>query len=134
MAQTQVVIIYSPNQNKRRTVIIPDDDSQIPIHTANIVKGEAVMVGSLSDYQTIGPDAMLVAHTGQQPSSDRCIVHDGLTVKACVLGDPLIDTHPLGTLAIDTTGQASVGLSVVNGVAVIPVQTPPVNTVPAVGG
>lgn len=120
MPATKVIIIYSPNQNRRRTVIIPDDDSQIPIHTANIVKGEAVLVGDISDYRSIGPDAMLVAHTGKQPSSDRCIVHSNGKVVACVLGDPLIDTHPAGALTIDNTGKATVGLSVDNGVAVIP--------------
>lgn len=132
MAQTQIVIVYSPNQNKRRSVIIPDDDSQIPIHIANLLKGEAFMVGLLSDYQAIGPDALLALHTGKSPASDRCIVHNGLMVQAVVLGDPLIDTHPLGTMALDTTDKAAIGLSVVNGVAVIP--APPINAVPAVGG
>ena len=129
MPQTQIVIVYSPNQNKRRAVITPDDDSQVPIHTANIVKGEAVLVGSLSDYQQIGPDAMLAAFTGQQPTSDRCIVisPDAVnpTVVAVCLADPLIDTHPLGQLAVDTTGQAYVGLPVVGGVAQVPVAPPP---------
>lgn len=127
MAQTKVVIVYSPNQNKRRTVIIPDDDSHISIHTANIVKGEAVMVGNLSDYQFIGPDALLANFIGQQPTSDRCIVYANGQVQAVVLGDPSIDKHPLGTLAIDTTGQAYVGLPVINGLAQIPVPSPPVS-------
>ena len=95
MAQTQIVIIYSPNQNQRRTVIIPDDDSQIPIHTANIINGEAVLVGSLVDYQNIGPDAMLAAYIGQQPTSDRCILIDNTnTVVAVVRADPAIDYQP----------------------------------------
>lgn len=120
MAQTKVVIIYSPNQNVRRTVIIPDDDSQIPIHTANIVKGEAVLVGSLSDYQTIGPDAMLVAHTGQQASNDRCAVVGNLgNIIAVVRGDPLIDTHPLGTLIAHST--AITGGTLINGIYTAPI-------------
>ena len=132
MAQTKVVIVYSPNQNLRRAVIKPDDDSQIPIHTANIAKGEAVLVGSLSDYQTIGPDAMLAAHTGKQPTSDRCIVHGNGQVMAVVRGDPLIDTHPLGTVALDTTGQAYAGLPVVGGIAIIPAPAPAPAPSPAV--
>lgn len=123
MAQTQVIIIYSPNQNVRRRVIIPDDDNQISIHSDNIAKGEAVLIGNIQDYQMVGPDAMLAAHTGQQAATDRCIVISpnaiNPTVAAVVRGDPLIDVHPLGRLAIDITGQAAVGMSVVNGVAVI---------------
>lgn len=92
MAQTKVVIIYSPNQNRRRTVVKPDDDSQIDLHLNNIIKGEAAFVGTLADYETIGPDAMLEAYTGKTPSSDRCIVVHNNTVIAVVCADPLIDT------------------------------------------
>lgn len=121
MAQTKVVIVYSPNQNKRRTTIIPNDDSEVAGHAANIASGEMVMIGDLSDYRNIGPDAMLVTYTGQQATSDRCIVIAQNTVAAVILGDPLIDKHPLGTLAIDVTGKATIGLPVINNVAQIPV-------------
>ena len=121
MAQTQVIIIYSLNQNKRRTVVIPDDDSHIPVHTANIQPGEAVLLGSLAEYKAIGPDAMLVNHTGKQPSNDRCVIHANGKINAVVSADPLIDTHPLGQIIHDTTGVARVGYTVTNGVINIPI-------------
>jgi hypothetical protein len=120
VAQTKVVIVYSPNQNLRRTVIIPDDDSQISIHTANILPGEAVLVGSLADYISIGPDAMLMAYTGRQPSSDRCMVISNDNVVAVFKGDPLIDTHPLGEVVADVTGKAMVGATYKNNVLTQP--------------
>lgn len=123
MPQTKVIIIYSPNQNRRRRVIIPSDDSQTDLHAQNIAKGESVLIGTIADYRNIGSDAMLKAHTGQGPAPDKCIVvGKGVnpTILAVFCGDPLIDTHPLGTVVSDVTGKATVGLSFVNGIAVLP--------------
>lgn len=120
MAATKVVIIYSPNQNLRRTVIIPSDDSEVRVHAANIHPGEAVLVGTLADYQKIGPDAMVLAATGIAPTSDRCAVvdHTG-KVAAVVKGDPLIDSHPLGTLVAHP--MAITGGRLINGIYAAPV-------------
>lgn len=122
MPQTKVIIVYSPSQNKRRTVIIPDDDSQVNIHATNIAKGEAVFIGSLLDYQTIGPDAMLIAHTNQQASSDRYAIIDGVgNVVLMALLDPLIDIIPQGYIAIqDSQKQLMVGATFVNGIVTLP--------------
>ena len=99
MPQTKVIIIYSPNQNVRRTTIIPHDDADIDIHVNNISKGEAVLIGEKSDYDTIGADAMLEKHTESKPSSDRCVVVDGDDNVCCLIkGDPLIDLHSEGRI------------------------------------
>ena len=108
---SKVVIVYSPGQALRRTVIIPDDDSQVPIHVANVVPGEAVVVVSLGLYRLIGPDACLEQVLGRKKQSDRCAVVDG---RGVVIGlmpmDPAIDRHhPLGTLYADPEGKAVVG-------------------------
>jgi hypothetical protein len=128
VAQTQVVIVYSVALGRRRTVIIPDDDSEVPIHLANILPGEAAFAGSLAQYHGIGPDAMVFAKTGHAPLSDRCIVVAPnavpQSVAAVIRADPAIDSHPLGNIIIDVTGQAVPGLLVVNGVAVLPVFPP----------
>lgn len=110
MTKTKVVIVYSPGQGLRRTTIIPDDDSQVPIHTANLAHGEAVMVGLLSDYRRIGPDAMLVRYLGRKPTTDRCaVINAAGYVVAVIRADPAIDRHPAGRLHRDPKGVAVVG-------------------------
>jgi hypothetical protein len=110
MARTQVVIVYSPNQGIRRTTIIPDDDSQIPVHTKNIAPGEAVMVGTLSDYRRMGPDAMLARFLGRKPTTDTCAVINAAGIVVHVIrADPAIDRHTAGRLHRDTNGKAVVG-------------------------
>jgi hypothetical protein len=49
-------------------VIVPDDDSQVSIHTSNLAPGEAALVGLLSDYQSIGPDARPISMAGRTRS------------------------------------------------------------------
>lgn len=98
MASTQYIIVYSPNQNARRRVVKPDDDSQIAGHIATHLPGEAYLLVSIDDYNSQGPDALLLAHTGNPPSSDHCmIIQDGTCLGHCK-ADPLIDTHPDGEL------------------------------------
>ncbi len=110
MSQTQIVIIYSPNHGRRRTVILPDDDSQVPVHTTNLAPGEQVMVGSLSDYLTIGPDAMLQRYLGKPPVNDRCaLVNAAGVVVAHLCADPLIDRVDGHTLHHDPQGKSVVG-------------------------
>lgn len=99
MAQTKVIIIYSANQNRRRTVIKPHDDSHVYHHALNIAPGERVLIGTLADYDSIGPDVMLEKHTGQKASSDRCVVVDADgNVTHGLKADPLIDNHPSGVI------------------------------------
>src|ERR1700679_1053146 len=113
MAQTKVVIVFSPNLRSRRTVIIPDDDSQISVHVSNLQPGESVVVGSLSDYQTLGPDVMLSRQFSQSASNHRCIVVNAFgVVTDVVMMDPQIDQHPHGQLLHDPLGLALVGQSV----------------------
>lgn len=143
MAATQVGIIYSSSQKVIRQIIhtrwlgydknrnpIPDpnaDDSSLDAHKNAMLPGESWATIPISDYDTITSHSGLHTYlglTGTPGVSDRCIVHGNGLVKAVVLGDPQIDTHPLGALVADTTGKAVVGLSVVNGIAQIP--APPV--------
>lgn len=101
--KTKVIIVYSPNLAKRRRVIIPDDDSEISVHQTNVSPGEAVHIGKITDYELIGPDAMLANHLGVQSSSDRCvIVNNGIVIGGCC-ADPAIDTHPEGDLVLHPT-------------------------------
>ena len=98
MASTQYIIVYSPNQNVRRRVVQPDDDSQIAHHLATNLPGEAYLLVSIADYNSQGPDALLLAHTGKSPASDHCmVINDGACLGHCK-ADPLIDTHPDGQL------------------------------------
>jgi hypothetical protein len=117
VAATKVVIVYSPNQGMRRTVIIPSDDSQVPIHTANLQPGEAVMVGSLSDYRwNYGPDKMLARYLGRQPTTDRCaVVNSAGYVVGLLKMDPALDRPPpLCRLHRDPNGVAVVGQLAMN--------------------
>lgn len=110
MARTQVVIVYSPGQGRVRTVVIPDDDSQVVVHTRNLMPGEAVLVGTLADYQKYGPDAMLARFLGRQPTTDRCaVVNSAGFVVGIVRADPAIDWHPAGRLHRDPQLKAVVG-------------------------
>lgn len=115
MPRTKVVIVYSPGQARRRTVILPDDDSQVPVHTRNIAPGEAVLVGTLTDYRRYGPDVMLERYTGRKAQADRCAVinHAGYVV-GIIQADPVIDRHPAGRLHRDPAGVAVVGHSCKN--------------------
>jgi hypothetical protein len=111
MAQTLVVIGYSFNQARRRKVTIPDDDSEVP-GLVDWMKsmGEQVMVGLLSDYRTIGPDAMLARYLGRPAISDRCaVVNASGIVTAHINADPAIDRHPTGTLHHDPHGKSKIG-------------------------
>lgn len=111
MAKTKVVIVYSPGQALRRTVIIPSDDAQVPMHTANLAPGEAVMVGSLWDYRAMGPDMMLFRHVWRSPATDRCaIINPAGYVVAVSRMDPAIDRlPPLHRFHRDPKGVAVVG-------------------------
>jgi hypothetical protein len=110
MSKTQIIIVYSPTQALRRTVIIPDDDSQVSMHTKNIQPGECVVVGLLSDYRLYGPDAMLSRYLNRQATTDRCAVidHTG-TVVGIVNADPAIDRLPLHRLHRDPQNKAIIG-------------------------
>jgi hypothetical protein len=116
MAQSQVVIVYSPGQALRRTVVIPDDDSQVPIHTQNLQPGEAAVVVSLGLYRLVGPDAALASVLGRTAISDRCALADATgKVIGLIRADPAIDRrHPLGTLYHDPGAKAKVGGGVHN--------------------
>jgi len=121
LAQTKVVIVYSPDQCRRRVAYVPDDDAEVPgllAHVANFDSRLGLMVGDRGDYHRLGLDEMLKRFTGRPPSSDRCIVKgaDG-TVAAVIHGDPTLDTHPLGQILHDITGNARVGQMVVAGIA-----------------
>lgn len=108
---TKVVIVYSPGQALRRTVIIPDDDRQVPLHVRNVAPGEAVLVGSLGLYRLIGPDEMLRRVLGRKSVSDRCAVVDARGVVIGHIGaDPAIDrNYRHGTLHHDPEGRTVVG-------------------------
>lgn len=146
MVAQNIGIIYSANQQVIRAVIdtrisldangnrivVPGDDSQLALHQGSIKNGEAWATVPCAIYDTHTSTLETHAYLGLSGIpmvTDRCIVISpnavSPTVAAVVLGDPLIDTHPLGALVADTTGQAAVGLPVVSGVAQIPV-TPPV--------
>jgi hypothetical protein len=107
MSKTQVVIVYSPNTGCRRRTIVPiasdpdDWDSvRVPLHAANLQPGEAVMIGTLSDYHTMGPDAMLARYLGRPAQNERCAVihHATGVVIGLIQADPKLFQHPDGHL------------------------------------
>jgi len=111
MARTQIVIGYSFGQGVRRTTVIPDDDSQVPTYVAWLASmGEQVLVGTLTDYRFLGPDAMLARFLGRQPTTDRCaIVNAAGYVVGVIRADPTMDRHPLGRLHRDPQMKAVPG-------------------------
>lgn len=139
MPAQNVGIVYSKNQQVIRRVIhtrwIGYDENHNPIidpnahddllkpHKEKLFPGEGWTVIPCDIYDS--HKHVMDHHTflklkGIPGVTDRCIVHDGGNVKAVVLADPLIDTHPAGMLATDVTGQAEVGHAVIKGVAQIP--------------
>lgn len=101
MPLTYIVIIYSIAQNRRRRVIISDnDDKDYDAHLNNIHPNEAIWKMSISDYQAgISIDDGLSKHLGVIALSDRCVVLDAQGNVICVIkGDPAIDIHPTGKI------------------------------------
>ena len=110
MPQSQVVVIYSVSLSSVRRIVHPEDDSQVQGHLFGLQAGEAALVGSLSDYRTIGPYAMLARYLGRPPVNDRCaIVNAAGIVLGHLRADPTIDRHPLGTLYHDPHSKSVVG-------------------------
>lgn len=110
MALSKVVIVYSPRHARRRTVIIPDDDSQVPIHTRNLKAGEAVLVVPLADYRLTGPDGLLEKHLGRPAENDRYAITDGagrVTHFLCM--DSSIDREYAGRAYHDPEARARIG-------------------------
>jgi hypothetical protein len=120
MSRSLVVIGYSPAQARRRSVAVPDDDSEVPGLVALFRKmGEATVVVSLGLYRLIGPDAALQQVLGRAPVKDRCALVDaGGVVRGFVGADPGIDRLPVHidghphTLRYDPDGTLQVGQGV----------------------
>jgi len=94
MVASNVAIVFSIAQSRRRRLIIPDSDAQLP---PRIQAGEGMHVFPLATYQTPGfnPDAFLAAHLGKPPLHDHCGFYDnGGTVRAVLSADPTIDRLP----------------------------------------
>lgn len=116
MSQTLVVIGYSPNQGVRRTTVIPDDDNQVSTYV-NWIRGigESVLVGTMSDYKLMGPDAMLARFLGRSRTTDRCaVINSAGYVVSIICADPLMDSHPEGRLHHDPSRVAVVGQQSLN--------------------
>src|ERR1700748_2629187 len=134
MAANNVGIVYSQNQQVIRRIIdtryigynangarIPNpnaNDALLTPHQNSIKPGEAWATIPVSAYDQISTHQGLhnyLGLTGIPGVTDRCIVYNNGVVVAVICGDPLITpNNPLGTIALDTTGQATVGLQVLN--------------------
>lgn len=122
MSKSLVVISYSPSLLSRREVVVPDatdppnwDQNNLPGHVARLrALGEGVLIGTLADYHSIGPDAMLARQFSLPAVSDRCLVVNGFgTVIAVQRADPKMDQHKLGRMVHDPQGLAVDGSSIV---------------------
>lgn len=90
-----IIIVYSPNQNLRRRVIVPDSESQVSCFVSSLLPGEEHLIVYQEDYDTYGPDALVGWATMGIPTSDQCmVIRNGVLLHANVSADHLIDTYP----------------------------------------
>lgn len=103
MAASNVAIVYSVAQSRRRRLIVPDSDQELPPRT---MTGEAILLVPMTTYIGKGfdPDVFLAQKLGKPALNDRCGFCDGTnTVVGVWAADPAIDTlrnltaraHPL---------------------------------------
>lgn len=89
MVATKVGIVYSIALRKRRWMVVPDSDTELPLP---VKQGEAYIEQLFTDYQQRGPDAAVQDASGGVSLSDRCAVIDNTnTVTSHVNADPAID-------------------------------------------
>lgn len=89
---TKVGILYSLAQRRRRALVIPDRDDQLPLTPR---PGEGYVEQSIEDYLALGPDHAVEQVAGGAPLPDRCALVDaGGIVRGGVQGDPAIDSVP----------------------------------------
>ncbi len=90
MGATKVGIVYSLAQRKRRWIVVPDSDAELPL---KILLGEGYIEQPLDDYRKRGADAAVTDAAGGQPLSDRCAMIDKTSaVVGIISADPAIDT------------------------------------------
>lgn len=118
MSATKVGIVYSLALSKRRWMVVPDSDAELPLQPR---AGEGYVEQSMSDYQKLGPDAAVQQATGKAPLSDRCCVVQTGVVASVICADPACDVLPSATLVLHPTAQ--VGWTYSNGVLMVPMQT-----------
>ena len=130
MALTKVGIVYSLAQNLRRRVIVPDDDGELVFHKSSLAYGEAYIELPYATFQQFDSptdlDAFLAIELNSaNPGSDYCLVVDANDViQACILADPIIDSHPLGTVIADTPAMVGDTYDFVNQCVVINPNSP----------
>lgn len=92
MTATKVGILFSVSQRRRRAVILPDSDDQLPLTPR---PGEGYVEQSLADFHTLGPDHAVEQAAGGPPLPDRCaVVASNGEVVGALAGDPAIDGVP----------------------------------------
>lgn len=100
MAATKVGIIFSLAQRRRRYMLIPDSDAELPLKPQ---AGEGYVEQPMADYKARGPDAAVQDATGGPPLSAVCQLLDaGSNVLGTVIADPLIDGHLFPGLTLIT--------------------------------
>jgi hypothetical protein len=118
MSKTLVVLGYSPNTRTRMTAVVPLpsdpadwDQVNVPLHVAHIQsKGQVALVGTLADYQAIGPDRMINRLFSLPPISHNCALVDGRGKVIGLLGaDPFAQQHWLGRYFHDPHRLLNVG-------------------------
>jgi hypothetical protein len=62
----EVVVLYRISDGAYAGSSVLDHAWQVPIHAANVEPGLASLVGSLRDYNTIGPQEMIARHLAQE--------------------------------------------------------------------
>jgi|SRR5215469_12404833 len=75
MAVTTIGLVYSTTSWRLRSIVIPDDDTQLAGHPLG--QGEAMKIVALADYSAASDvQGLLDGLTGHSPSGDRYISLD----------------------------------------------------------
>lgn len=102
MPVTQMAVYYGTQSNILRSIVIPDDDTQLQ----NLVAppGVTILIVPLAPSNDTAIRAIIAAHTKRAQlgdNDDRCCVIDGTnTVVSIIKADPVIDTLPNATLIL----------------------------------
>jgi hypothetical protein len=117
---TIVGVVYSPNQNRVRRVVVSDEhDLHILIHRNMMTHGEQFMVIPKETFDSFTHPNHLHDHVaavlGSPATSHTCaVVAADDTIVAAVHADPAIDDHPDGHIIQDDDAVAGLKYDLVN--------------------
>lgn len=108
---TIVGIVYSPNQLRRRRVVVSDDaDEHVMAHALSMQPGEKFLTIDRDTYAVFNHPDQLDDHIatllgGPKLDHTCAVVAGDNSIVAVVGADPRIDDHPLGVLIQDEAAE-----------------------------